>query len=148
MLTTSVVFVSTQPPMTSFLRYILRGSYIFAFLSFAHALDCLMCGLAVVNIYDACDRTWVKDVLTASRFRLCCTPVSISWPGISLTVSIIFPMLAILNACCASGVWWVQCLTTVEVLSWAWLPPLFAWCVVLKKHSIQSVSYTFVMFPG
>ncbi|KAG0696499.1 hypothetical protein DFH29DRAFT_197345 [Suillus ampliporus] len=90
MLTTSAVFISTQPPLTSFLPYTLRGSYIFAFLSFTHALGGLICGLAVVNIYDACDRTWVKDVLTASRFRLCCTLIFISWPSISLTISITY----------------------------------------------------------
>lgn len=66
MLTTSAVFVSTQPPLTSFLPYALRGSYIFVFLSFVHALGSMLCGLAVVNIYEACDRTWVKDVCSES----------------------------------------------------------------------------------
>ncbi|KAG1849546.1 hypothetical protein C8R48DRAFT_613995, partial [Suillus tomentosus] len=89
----SAVFVSTQPPLTSFLPYALRGSYIFVFLSFVHALGSMLCGLAVVHIYEACDRTWVKDVLTASRFRLCCTLVFIGWPSISLTVSMIFLIL-------------------------------------------------------
>ncbi|KAG2129593.1 hypothetical protein DEU56DRAFT_816908 [Suillus clintonianus] len=130
MLTTSAVFVSTQPPLTSFLPYTFRGAYIFAFLSFTHALGGLMCGLAVLNIYGACDRIWVKDVLTASRFRLCCTLRFVGWPCISLTISIMFLMLALLIASYAPELWWVQCLITVEVLSWAWLPPFFTWCAI------------------
>ncbi|KAG1856962.1 hypothetical protein DFJ58DRAFT_783739 [Suillus subalutaceus] len=142
-LTTSAVFLSTQPPMTSFLPYTLCVPYFFA------TLGCLMCGLAVVNIYDACDRTWVKDVLTASRFRLCCTLIFISWPSISLAVSIIFLILAMLNACYASGVLWFQCLTTVELLSWAWLPPLFDRLVRSHLKARDTVDCIYlVMFPG
>lgn len=129
-LTTSAVFLSTQPPLTSFLPYTIRTCYILALGSFAHALGGLLSGLAVVNIYEACDRIWAKDVLTATRFRLCCTLLFISWPTISLTISILFLMLSLLIACYASGVWWLQFLATIEILSWAWLPSLFAWCAL------------------
>lgn len=129
-LTTSAVFVSTQPPLTSFLPYTIRICYTLALGSFAHALGGLLCGLAVVNIYEACDRLWAKDVLMGTRFRLCCTLLFISWPTISLTISIIFLMLSLLIACYASGLWWLQILVTIEILSWAWLPPLFAWCAL------------------
>jgi hypothetical protein len=61
-LTTSAVFLSTQPPLTSFLPYTIRTCYILALGSFAHALGGLLSGLAVVNIYEACDRIWAKDV--------------------------------------------------------------------------------------
>ena len=40
----------------------MRSSYIFALLSLAYALGSMLCGLAVVNVYEACDRTWAKDV--------------------------------------------------------------------------------------
>ncbi|OAX34234.1 hypothetical protein K503DRAFT_461253 [Rhizopogon vinicolor AM-OR11-026] len=129
-LTSSAVFVSTTPPLTSFLPYTIRGCYILALGSFAHALGALLCGLAVVNIYEASGRLWAKDVLTATRFRLCCTLLFISWPVVSLTLSILFLMLSLLIACYASGVWWLQFLATIEILSWAWLPPLFAWCAL------------------
>ncbi|KAG1776672.1 hypothetical protein EV702DRAFT_329910 [Suillus placidus] len=129
-LTTSAVFLSTQAPLTSFLPYTLRACYILALGSFAHALGGLLSGLAVVNIYQACDRIWAKDVLTATRFRLCFTLLFISWSTISLTISIIFLMLSLMIACYASGVWWLQFLATIEILSWAWLPPLFAWCAL------------------
>lgn len=62
MLTTSAVFLSTQPPLTSFLPYTTRTCYILALGSFAHALGGLLSGLAVVNVYEACDRIWAKDV--------------------------------------------------------------------------------------
>ncbi|OJA20980.1 hypothetical protein AZE42_11479 [Rhizopogon vesiculosus] len=61
-LTSSAVFVSTTPPLTSFLPYTIRGCYILALGSFAHALGALLCGLAVVNIYEASGRLWAKDV--------------------------------------------------------------------------------------
>lgn len=131
-LTSSAVFVSTQPPLTSFLPYTIRTCYILALGSFAHALGGLLSGLAVVNIYEACDRVWTKDVLMATRFRLCSTLLFISWPAISLTISIFFLMSSLLIACYASGVWWLQFLATIEILSWAWLPPLFAWCALEK----------------
>ncbi|OAX31761.1 hypothetical protein K503DRAFT_52394 [Rhizopogon vinicolor AM-OR11-026] len=130
LLTTTAVFVSTQPPLASLLPYTIRPCYIFALFSFMHALGSLLCGLAVVNIYDACDRTWVKDVMMSSRFRLCCTLIFIGWPSISLTISIILLITSLLIACYAPGVWWLQMLVTIEVMSWAWLPPLFLWCAV------------------
>lgn len=61
-LTSSAVFVSTQPPLISFVPYTIRGCYVLALGSFAHALGGLLCGLAVVNIYGACDREWAKNV--------------------------------------------------------------------------------------
>jgi hypothetical protein len=61
-LTTSAVFISTQPPLPSFVPYTMRGCYVLALGSFAHALGGLLCGLAVVNIYDVCDRLWAKNV--------------------------------------------------------------------------------------
>ncbi|KAG2085943.1 uncharacterized protein F5147DRAFT_729702 [Suillus discolor] len=131
-LTTSAVFLSTQPPLASFLPYTLRACYILAFGSFAHALGGLLTGLAVVNIYEACDRIWTNEVLTATRFRLCCTLMFIAWPAISLTLSIIFLMSSLIIACYASGLWWIQFLATIEILSWAWLPPLFVWCALEK----------------
>ncbi|KAG2127938.1 uncharacterized protein EDB93DRAFT_1185676 [Suillus bovinus] len=129
-LTTSAIFVSTQPPLTSFLPYTIRGCYVLALGSFAHALGGLLSGLAVVNIYGSCDRIWAKRVLTSTRFRLCCTLLFMGWPTVSLTLSIMFLMLSLMIACYASGVWWLQFLATVEILSWAWLPPLFAWCAL------------------
>ncbi|KAJ8585121.1 hypothetical protein M405DRAFT_825608 [Rhizopogon salebrosus TDB-379] len=127
-LTTSAVFISTQPPLISFVPYTMRTCYVLALGSFAHALGGLLCGLAVANIYDACDRIWAKDVLTATRFRLCCALLFLSWANISLSLSIAFLMTSILIACYASGVWWLQLLATLEILSWAWLIPLFLWC--------------------
>jgi len=70
-LASSAVFLSTQPPLTSFLPYTISGCYILSLGAFAHALGSLLCGLAVVNIYAACDRTWAKDV--GGKPDLACT---------------------------------------------------------------------------
>ncbi|KIK48994.1 hypothetical protein CY34DRAFT_429413 [Suillus luteus UH-Slu-Lm8-n1] len=129
-LTTSAVFVSTQPPLTSFLPYTIRTCYILALGSFSHALGGLLSGLAVLNIYESCDRIWAKNVMTATRFRLCCTLLFISWPTISLTLSILYLSLSLMIACYASGVLWLQIFVTIEILSWAWIPPLFVWCAL------------------
>lgn len=131
-LTTSAVFLSTQPPLTSFLLYTTRTCYTLALGSFAHALGSMLSGLAVINIYEANDRIWVKEVLTATRFRLCFTLLTISWPALSLTSSIVFLSTSLMIACYASGLWWLQFLTTIEILSWVWIPPLFAWCALAE----------------
>ncbi|OAX33027.1 hypothetical protein K503DRAFT_776047 [Rhizopogon vinicolor AM-OR11-026] len=136
-LTTSAVFVSTQPPLTSFVPYTMLICYVLSLGSFAHALGGLLCGLAVANIYDACDRIWARDVMTATRFRLCCVLLFLSWANISLFISIMFLMTSLLIACYTSGVWWLQFLATIEILSWAWLLPLFAWCASKKTLRVD-----------
>ncbi|OJA18787.1 hypothetical protein AZE42_11266 [Rhizopogon vesiculosus] len=65
-LTTSAGFLSTQPPLKSFVPYTILVCYVLSLGSFAHALGGLLCGLAVVNIYDACDRIWARDVCLES----------------------------------------------------------------------------------
>ncbi|KAG2367017.1 hypothetical protein BDR07DRAFT_1394619 [Suillus spraguei] len=148
--TSWTVFISSQPPLTSFLPYNIHTCYILALGSFAHALGSLLSGLAVVNIYEACDRIWVRNVLMATRFRLCSILLFISWPTVSLAISIMFLMLSLLIACYASGVWWLQILATIEILSWAWLPPLFVWCALeetLPRHLQPSKQQTDAMLP-
>ena len=107
-LASSAVFISTQPPLTSLVPYTIWSCYILAMLSFANALGSLLCGLGVVNIYQVCDREWFRhvsdklriasmtfhtmtpQVLTCTRFRLCCILLIFSWPNISLALSILF----------------------------------------------------------
>ncbi|KAG1726530.1 uncharacterized protein EDB91DRAFT_59015 [Suillus paluster] len=132
-LTTSAIFLSTQPPLTSFLPYTTRACYVFAFGSFAHALGGLACGIAVVNIYEVSDREWTRDVLMGTRARVCYTLMLMSWPAMSLTISIVFLTICLLTACYASGVWWLQLLAAIEILTWVWLPPVFVWCALGKK---------------
>ncbi|OAX34218.1 hypothetical protein K503DRAFT_463960 [Rhizopogon vinicolor AM-OR11-026] len=132
-LTSSSIFLSTTPPLTSILPYTIHSCYILSLGSFAHALCSLLFGLATVNIYGAADRKRARDVLTATRFRLYCTLLLFSWPVISLAISIICLLLSLLIACYASGLWWLKILTTAEiVLFWAWLPPLFLWRAFLN----------------
>ncbi|KAG2357273.1 hypothetical protein BDR07DRAFT_387190 [Suillus spraguei] len=72
-LTTSAVFLSTQPPLTSFLLYTTRTCYALALGSFAHALGSMLSGLAVINIYKANDRIWVKDVCSRPDCTYACS---------------------------------------------------------------------------
>ncbi|KAH7922569.1 hypothetical protein BV22DRAFT_1037342 [Leucogyrophana mollusca] len=61
-LATSSVFLTTTPPLTSLVGYTVVASYILLLGSFAHSLGSLLIGIAVVTIYDSCDRIWAKDV--------------------------------------------------------------------------------------
>ncbi|KAG1841816.1 hypothetical protein DFJ58DRAFT_807684 [Suillus subalutaceus] len=126
-LAVSAVFLSTQPPLSYFLPYTKRVCYILTLLSFAHALGGLMCGLAVANVYQECEQEWIKRVMTCTRFRLCFSLLLISWASVSLTLSILLLMLALVIAAYTSGIWWFQFMVTMELMSWVWLPTFFAW---------------------
>ncbi|KAG1887618.1 hypothetical protein F4604DRAFT_1899932 [Suillus subluteus] len=112
-LAVSAVFLSTQPPLTSFLPYTKRVCYILTLVSFAHALGGLMCGLAVANVYQECEQEWIKRVMTCTRFRLCCSLLLISWPSVSLALSILLLMLALVIAAYTSGIWWFQFMAAI-----------------------------------
>ncbi|KAG1726497.1 uncharacterized protein EDB91DRAFT_1339622 [Suillus paluster] len=76
--------------------------------------------------------------------RLCYTLILMSWPAVSLTVSIVFLKTSLMMACYASGVWWLQFLVTVEIMTWVWLLPLSVWCALKKtlppnvRHDLKS----------
>jgi hypothetical protein len=105
LLGSSAVLISTLSPEASLLPYALRGCYILALGSFVTALDALLCGLAVVNTYEACETKWAKSVggnpgmhlrlftqsqvLMATRFRLCSTLLFLGWPALTLALSIL-----------------------------------------------------------
>ncbi|KAF8838679.1 hypothetical protein BDN67DRAFT_906919, partial [Paxillus ammoniavirescens] len=92
-LTASAVFISTSPPSPSFMAYTAIGPYLLALISFAHALGSILTGSVVILVYENCDRTWAKDVLTADHFRLYAILIFLAWPGLSLGFSIIALML-------------------------------------------------------
>jgi hypothetical protein len=64
LLSATAALISTAPPDTDlqFFPYTRRISYILSLGSFVMALDALLCGLAVVNTYEACETDWAKTV--------------------------------------------------------------------------------------
>ncbi|KAG1818223.1 uncharacterized protein BJ212DRAFT_130221 [Suillus subaureus] len=63
-LTTSAVYLTTQPPPTemNLLPYTTLASYIFSILSFVQALASMLAGVAVIAVYESCDREWTLKV--------------------------------------------------------------------------------------
>ncbi|KAH7909730.1 hypothetical protein BJ138DRAFT_971468, partial [Hygrophoropsis aurantiaca] len=88
-LTTSAVFLTTAPPLNSMVDYITQASYILLLGAFAHSLGSLLMGIAVVTIYNSCDRKWSRDVLMSNRFRVCSILLLIAFPTLSLGFSLL-----------------------------------------------------------
>jgi hypothetical protein len=63
-LTTSAVYLTTQPPTMelSLLPYTTLASYIFSILSFVQAMGSMLSGVAIIAVYESCDREWTLDV--------------------------------------------------------------------------------------
>ncbi|KAH7890109.1 hypothetical protein F5I97DRAFT_1924625 [Phlebopus sp. FC_14] len=129
-LAASAVFLSTPPPLPSLLPYTGRISYILTLASFAHALGGALTGGVVIFVYETCDRLWARNILTSTRFRLYATLIFLAWPGLSLAMSLLCLMFALVLAAFMSGIGWLQALAVLELLAWAWLPPTFIWCAV------------------
>ncbi|KIJ08593.1 hypothetical protein PAXINDRAFT_18292 [Paxillus involutus ATCC 200175] len=134
-LTASAVFLSTLPPLPSFMAYTATGPYLLTLISFAHALGSMLTGNVVVLVYESCDRMWAKNVLTADRFRLYAILVFLAWPGLSLGFSIIVLMIALLVSVFSSGLIWLQTIAVLEMLLWVWLIPAFIYCAIPKKSN-------------
>ncbi|KAG2339600.1 hypothetical protein BDR05DRAFT_615197 [Suillus weaverae] len=134
-LTTSAVYLTTQPPPTemNLLPYTTLASYIFSILSFVQALGSMLAGVAVIAVYESCDREWTLQVLTSTRFRVCCTLVIIATPSISLVVSILCLMTALMIAGLTSGAWFIRLIVYLEVACWIWVPFMFLWCAVPEE---------------
>ncbi|KAJ8582302.1 hypothetical protein M405DRAFT_867948 [Rhizopogon salebrosus TDB-379] len=131
-LTTSAVYLTTQPPTMelSLLPYTTLASYIFSILSFVQAMGSMLSGVAIIAVYESCDREWTLDVLTSTRFRLCCTLIILACPSLSLVISILCLMAALMIAGLSSGVWFIQLIAYLEVACWIWVPIVFLWCAI------------------
>ncbi|KAG2036544.1 hypothetical protein BDR03DRAFT_444640 [Suillus americanus] len=87
-LTSSAVFISTNPPIQSLIPYANQVSYILQVISFVAALMSLMTGTSVLIIYDTCYAH--KDILQSfkeSRLRLIICLVLMAFPTLALIVS-------------------------------------------------------------
>ncbi|OAX37595.1 hypothetical protein K503DRAFT_857259 [Rhizopogon vinicolor AM-OR11-026] len=128
LLATTSVFLTTPPPMQSVLNYATTSSYVLALVSFAHALGGILTGTAVIAIYQSCERDWTREVLTATRLRLCLILLLMAWPSISLFLSIVFLMASMLTAVLAPSLAWLQAAVGLELVLWTWTLPAFIFC--------------------
>ncbi|KAG2132321.1 uncharacterized protein EDB93DRAFT_911385 [Suillus bovinus] len=116
-LTTSAVFISTNPPIQSLVPYGNDVSYILEVFSFVAALISLIAGTSVVIIYEPCYAH--KDILESfekSRFRLICCLILMASPSLALVLSILGLMTAVFIAGFTSDKLFVKVLTGVIIL--------------------------------
>ncbi|KAG2745460.1 hypothetical protein P692DRAFT_201792959 [Suillus brevipes Sb2] len=123
-LTTSAVFISTQPPFQPLMPYA-SGSYILQVSSFVAALISLMTGTSVLIIYDTCygnsDMKRILNSLKRSRLRLVCCLILMAYPSLALAVSTLALLTAVFIAGFTSDKLFVKILTAVTYLTLALL---------------------------
>lgn len=124
-LTTSAVFISTQPPFQPLMPYASHGSYILQVASFVAALISLMTGTSVLIIYDTCygnsDMKRILNSLKRSRLRLVCCLILMAYPSLALAVSTLALLTAVFIAGFTSDKLFVKILTAVTYLTLALL---------------------------
>jgi hypothetical protein len=124
-LTTSAVFISTQPPFQPLMPYASHGSYILQVSSFVAALISLMTGTSVLIIYDTCcgnaDMKRILKSLKRSRLRLVCCLILMAYPSLALAVSTLALLTAVFIAGFTSDKLFVKILTAVTYLTLALL---------------------------
>lgn len=124
-LTTSAVFISTQPPFQPLMPYASHGSYILQVSSFVAALISLMTGTSVLIIYDTCyanaDMKRILKSLKRSRLRLVCSLILMAYPSLALAVSTLALLTAVFIAGFTSDKLFVKILTAFTYLTLALL---------------------------
>ncbi|KAG1743830.1 hypothetical protein EDB19DRAFT_1697191 [Suillus lakei] len=127
-LTTSAVFISTNPPFQPLMPYASHGSYILQVAAFVAALISLMTGTSVLIVYDTCyGNADVKRILISlarSRLRLVCCLILMAYPSLALAVSTLALMTAVFIAGFTSDKLFVKILTAVTYLTLALLAML------------------------
>jgi len=120
-LTTSAVFISTQPPFQPLMPYASHGSYILQVSAFVAALISLMTGTSVLIIYDTCyantDMKRILRSLKRSRLRLVCSLILMAYPSLALAVSTLALLTAVFIAGFTSDKLFVKILTAVTYLT-------------------------------
>ncbi|KAG1857003.1 hypothetical protein DFJ58DRAFT_334280 [Suillus subalutaceus] len=127
-LTTSAVFISTQPPFQPLMPYASHGSYILQVSSFVAALISLMTGTSVLIIYDTCyanaEMKRILKSLKRSRLRLVCSLILMAYPSMALAVSTLALLTAVFIAGFTSDKLFVKILTAITYLTLALLAVL------------------------
>lgn len=128
-LTTSAVFISTNPPLDPLMPYGSHGSYILQMSAFVAALISLMTGTSVLIIYDTCyaNRDILKFLMNSRWRRVCCL-IMMAYPSLALAVSTLTLLTAFFIAGCTSDKLFVKIMTAGTYLSLMFLG-LLALCV-------------------
>ncbi|KAG1880866.1 hypothetical protein F4604DRAFT_490029 [Suillus subluteus] len=117
-LTTSAVFVSTDPPSGPLMPYASNGSYVLQVCAFVAALISLMAGTSVLVIYDTCyanDR--LLKSLMHSRWRRICCLILMAYPSLALAASTLALMTAFFIAGFASDKLFLKLMTAGTYLT-------------------------------
>ncbi|KAG2119318.1 hypothetical protein DEU56DRAFT_137027 [Suillus clintonianus] len=117
-LTTSAVFLSTNPPYQPLMPYASHGSYILQMSAFVAALISLMTGTSVLIIYDTCytNDQLLKSLMRSRPRRICCLML-MAYPSFALAVSTLTLMTAFFIAGFTSDKLFVKILTAVTYLT-------------------------------
>lgn len=117
-LTTSAVFVSTNPPFEPLMPYASHGSYILQVCAFVAALISLMTGTSVLIIYDTCyTNDQLLTTLMHSRWRRVCCLILMAYPSLALAVSTLTLMTAFFIAGFTSDKLFMKIMTAGTYLS-------------------------------
>ncbi|KAG1824799.1 uncharacterized protein BJ212DRAFT_1322462 [Suillus subaureus] len=116
-LTTSAVFISTDPPFAPLMPYA-SGSYILQVCAFVAALISLMTGTSVLIIYDTCyTNDQLMKTLMHSRWRRICCLILMAYPSLALAVSTLTLMTAFFIAGFTSDKLFVKIMTAGTYLT-------------------------------
>ncbi|KAG1743831.1 hypothetical protein EDB19DRAFT_542036 [Suillus lakei] len=111
-LTSSAVFISTNPPIQTLIPYANVRSYILEVFSFVAALISLMIGTSVLIIYDTCyAHEEILESFKQSRCRLISCLILMAFPSLALVVSTLALMIAVFIAGFTSDEHFVKFLT-------------------------------------
>lgn len=98
-LTSSTVFISTNPPIELLVPYANYVSYTLEVFSFVAALISLIVGTSVVIIYDPCyAHADILESFKESRLRLICCLMLMAFPSLALVASTLALMAAVFIA--------------------------------------------------
>ncbi|KAJ8587267.1 hypothetical protein M405DRAFT_315723 [Rhizopogon salebrosus TDB-379] len=103
-LTTSVVLLSSQPPVTTSMDYDAPASYIFTIIAFGAALLSVASGVAVLIMYESRTADKNTDILKSlSPRKVIVLLLWLAWPPFCLAVATFCLLLSVFVACLRNG---------------------------------------------
>ncbi|KIM53954.1 hypothetical protein SCLCIDRAFT_1222367 [Scleroderma citrinum Foug A] len=116
-LTTTAVFITTQPPSSTW-NYSQTAANCLCIFSLSHSLMSIWFGTFVIIVYQAMTREWALEVLMSTRLRLCCTLVALALPMCNLFLATLCLLCAIAAVTLTSPLIVLQASAAVEGILW------------------------------